>query len=53
MDSPVRHINLLNTMFALNLIGYQITICLDWSWIPMNEKDLQLSYQEKWSVNQK
>ena len=52
MDSPVQHINLFNAMLALYVIGYQITICIDWSWIPMNQEDYQLPYQDKWSVNQ-
>jgi len=30
MDAPVQHMNLFNAMLALYLIGYQITICVDW-----------------------
>jgi len=52
MDAPLQHINLFNAMLALYLIGYQLTICFDWSWIPMNKEDYQLPYQDKWSVNQ-
>ena len=44
--------NSFNAMLALYVIGYQITICVDWSWIPMNKEDYQLPYQDKWSVNQ-
>ena len=43
MDTPITHINLFNAMLALYVIGYQISICSDWSWIPMNKED----YQEK------
>ena len=52
MDAPVQHVNLFNAMLALYVIGYQTTICVDWSWIPMNKEDYQLPYQDKWSVNQ-
>ncbi len=52
MDAPVEHINLFNSILALYLIGYQIKICTDWSWIPMSKEDYQLPYQDKWSVNQ-
>ena len=53
MDEPVQNINLFNAMIASYVIGYQITICIDWSWIPMSKKDYQLPYQDKWGVNQK
>ena len=43
---------LFNAMLALYVIGYQLTICVDWSWIPMNKEDYQLPSQDKWSVNQ-
>ena len=49
MDTPIAHINLFNAVLALYVIGYQVSICLDWSWIPMNEEDYQLPYQDKWS----
>ena len=49
MDTPITHINLFNAMLALYVIGYQISICADWSWIPMNKEDYQLPYQDKWS----
>ena len=52
MDAPVQQVNLFNAMLALYVIGYQLTICVDWSWIPMNKEDYQLPYQDKWSVNQ-
>ena len=49
MDTPITHINLFNALLALYVIGYQISICSDWSWIPMNKEDYQLPYQDKWS----
>ena len=49
MDTPIAHINLFNAILALYVIGYQLSICLDWSWIPMNKEDYQLPYQDKWS----
>tara|TARA_B100000965_G_scaffold294242_1_gene252210 strand:- start:418 stop:576 length:159 start_codon:yes stop_codon:yes gene_type:complete len=49
VDTPITHVNLFNAMLALYVIGYQISICLDWSWIPMNKEDYQLPYQDKWS----
>ncbi|WP_269612620.1 hypothetical protein [Prochlorococcus marinus] len=49
MDTPITHINLFNAMLALYVIGYQLSICIDWSWIPMNKEDYQLPYQDKWS----
>ena len=52
MDAPFQQINLFNAMLAFYVIGYQLTICFDWSWIPMNKEDYQLPYQDKWSVNQ-
>ena len=52
MDAPVQQLNLFNVMIALYVIGYQLTICVDWSLIPMNKEDYQLPYQDKWSVNQ-
>ena len=51
LDTPITHINLFNAVLALYVIGYQLTICLDWSWIPMNKEDYQLPYQDKWSRN--
>ena len=50
MHAPALQINLFNAMVALYVIGYQVTICSDWSWIPMNEEDYNLPYQDKWSV---
>ena len=52
MNVPFMHINLFNAILALYLIGYQITICTDWSWIPMNDEDYKLPYQGKWNVTQ-
>ena len=52
MDAPFQQVNLFNTIIALYIIGQQLTICVDWSWIPINEEDYQLPYQDKWSVNQ-
>ena len=49
MDAPITHINLFNALLALYVIGFQISICADWSWIPMNKEDYQLPYQDKWS----
>ena len=49
MDTPITHINLVNAILALYVIGYQVSICTDWSWIPMNKEDFQLPYQDKWS----
>jgi len=49
MDTPITHINLFNAVLALYVIGYQLSICIDWSWIPMNKEDYQLPYQDKWS----
>ena len=49
MDAPITHINLLNALLALYVIGYQIAVCSDWSWIPMNKEDYQLPYQDNWS----
>ncbi len=51
MDTPITHINLFNAILALYVIGYQLSICLDWSWIPMNKEDYQLPYQDRWSRN--
>ncbi len=48
MDAPLMHINLFNAIIAMYVIGYQITICTDWSWIPMSKKDYALPYEEKW-----
>ncbi len=48
MVSPLAHINFINAIIALYLIGYQISICSDWSWISINEEDYQLPYQDKW-----
>ncbi len=52
MNVPLMHINIFNAILALYLIGYQITICTDWSWIPMNDEDYKLPYQGKWNVTQ-
>ena len=49
MDTPIAHVNLFNAGLALYVIGYQISICSDWSWIPMNKEDYQLPYQDSWS----
>ena len=49
MDTPASHINLFSAVLALYVICYQISICCDWSWIPMNKEDLHLPYQDKWS----
>ena len=49
MEAPVALVNPFNAVLALYLIGYQISICTDWSWIPMNKQDYQLPYQDKWS----
>ncbi len=49
MDTPINHINLLNAMLAIYVISYQISICSDWRWIPMNKEDYQLPYQDKCS----
>ena len=46
------HINLFNAMTGLYFIGYQITICTDWTWIPMNAEDYKLPYQGKWNFKQ-
>ena len=52
MDAHVQNVNFFNAILALYVIGYQLTICVDWSWIPMNKEDYQLPYQDIWSVNQ-
>lgn len=49
MDAPVLHINLVNAIIALYLIAYQITICVDWSWLPMNEEDYRIPFKNEWS----
>ncbi len=41
------HINLFNAITGLYMIGYQLTICNDWGWIPMNEKDYKLPFAIK------
>ncbi len=46
MDIPISNIKLLNAIIDLHIISYKI-ICFDWSWIPMNKKDYQLSCEEK------
>ena len=46
------HMNSLKAKVALYVIGYQITICTDWSCIPINEVDYKLSYEDKWSESQ-
>ena len=43
------NINLFNAIIALYVIGYQITICTDWSWIPMNKEDYDLPYKDQFS----
>ena len=50
MEAPFLNIYLFNAMVALYLIGYQITICTDWSWIPMNKEDYKIPYHDKWKV---
>ena len=50
MDEPSMHINFFNAIIALYVIGYQITICSDWDWIPMNKKDYKLTYHNKWNT---
>jgi len=52
MDAPLQHLNLFNAMLALYVIGYQITIGTDLSWIPRGKEDYQLPFQDKGSVNQ-
>ena len=53
MDSPITHFNIFNAILGIYVIGYELSICLDWSWMPMNKEDYQLPYQDKWSrVNQ-
>ncbi len=47
MDAPLTHINMFNAIIALYVIGYQMTICIDWSWIPMNKEDYDFPYKEK------
>ena len=49
MDTPIAHINLFNAILALYVIGYQLSICLDWNWIPMNKEDYKLPYQDNWN----
>ncbi len=49
IDTPASHINLFNAILAIYVICYQISICSDWSWIPMSKEDYQLPYQDKWS----
>ena len=46
MDTPISHVNLFNVILALYVIGYQVTICTDWSWIPMSEQDYELPYKD-------
>ena len=48
MDIPINHLNVFNAILALYVICYQITICSDWSWIPMNTEDYQIPYKDKW-----
>ena len=48
MNITILHVNFY-AMLAFYLIAYQISICLDWSWIPMNKEDKQLPYQDNWS----
>ena len=38
MDTPISHINFFNAALALYVIGYQISICSDWSWIPLSSQ---------------
>ena len=47
--SPASNVNLINAVLALYVIGYQLSICLDWSWIPLSKEDHHLPYQDKWS----
>ena len=49
MDIPIVHINIVNAILAVYIIGYQISICSDWSWIPINKEDYLFPYQDKWS----
>ncbi len=49
MVTPASHVNIFNAILACYVIGYQITICIDWSWIPMSKQDYKLPYQDKWS----
>ena len=49
MHVPITHINLLNAVLALYVIGYQISICSDRNWIPINNEEYQLPYPNKWS----
>ncbi len=44
MVTPISNINFLNAILGLYIIGYQLSICLEWSWIPMNKEDYQLPY---------
>ena len=46
MDTPITHINLFNFILAVYVICYQLSICLDWSWIPMNKEDYKLPFQD-------
>ena len=48
MDIPISHINIVTAILAVYVIGYQISICSDWSWIPMNKEDYQPPYHDKW-----
>ena len=49
MDTPITHINLFNAVLALYVICYQIYICTDWRWIPMNKEDYKFPYKDKWT----
>ena len=49
MDIPINHVNLLNAILAIYLIGYQISICSYWSWFSMNKEDYNLPCQDKFS----
>ena len=49
MEAPVMHINFFSSAIALYVIGYQITICTNWNWIPMNKEDYKLPYKSMWS----
>ena len=46
MDVPISDLNIVNAILAVYLIGYQISICCDWSCIPINKEDYQLFSQD-------
>ena len=49
MDVPIDHVHLFSAIVALYVIAYQITICTDWSWIPMNKEDYEFPYKDQWN----